>query len=167
MGQPASASHIVAYVWAPYFETAVARRADPKLGAKPLALLDEQGRVLAVDAAAANTGVQPGMHRHQAAACCPEAALLPAGRFPLWEAQERFLAQIRGYSDRWQPLGLGQACLQAPFALPAQPTAGIGPEVPTWCQAVAAAVRALGWQPALGATDGKFGAIVAGQACGR
>ena len=32
-----------------------------------------------------------------------------------------------------------------------------------WCQALAAAVRSLGWQPALGATGSKFGASVAGQ----
>ncbi len=150
----------IAYLWAPYFGAGVARRAAPKLGARPLALLDEAGRVLAADASACRAGVSPGLTERQAAARCPEAALLPAARFPLWEAQEAFLGRIKDATDRWQPDGLGRAYLQAPFAIQ---EGRMAEELVGWCQAVAGAVRALGWQPALGATGSKFGASVAGQ----
>lgn len=154
----------IAYLWAPYFGVSVARRAEPQLDARPLALLDDGGRVLAADAVAAHAGIGAGLTERQAAARCPEAMLLPAARFPLWEAQERFLDRIKGYTDRWQPDGLGRAYLQAPFANQEGRTAGLAPEeLVAWCQAVAGVVRALGWQPALGATGSKFGASVAGQ----
>ena len=99
----------IAYLWVPDFGTAVTRRADPKLAGRPLVLLDEQGRVLAADALAGRAGVVPGVTERQAAARCPDAVLPPAGRFPLWEAQERFLDRVKGYTDRWQPDGLGRA----------------------------------------------------------
>ncbi len=149
----------IAYLWAPYFGAGVARRAEPKLAARPLALLDEQGRVLAADALAVQAGISPDLTEHQAAARCPEAVLLPAARFPLWEAQEQFLDRIKNTTDRWQPDGLGRVYLQAPLAAPA----GHSEDLLAWCQAVAADIRQLGWQPALGATGSKFGASVAGQ----
>lgn len=153
----------IAYLWVPHFGVGVARRAEPKLGAQPLALLDDQGRVLAADAPAMQAGVSFGLTERQAAARCPEATLLLAARFPVWEAQERFLDRIKGGTDRWQPDGLGRVYLQAPFAARPDNPAGIEPELLHWCQDVAAKVRALGWQPALGATGSKFGANVAGQ----
>ncbi|MCX6029393.1 MAG: hypothetical protein NT169_08835, partial [Chloroflexi bacterium] len=63
----------IAYLWVPYFGTGVARRAEPALGAGPLALLDEQGRVLAADAPATQAGIRPGLTERQAAARCPAA----------------------------------------------------------------------------------------------
>ena len=36
----------IAFLWVPYFGASVARRAESKLDARPLVLLDEQGRVL-------------------------------------------------------------------------------------------------------------------------
>ena len=84
----------IAYLWAPYFGTAVARSVAPQLADRPLVLIDEHGRVLAGDAAAARVGVVPGLSDHQAAAHCPGALLTPAARFPIWEAQERFLDRI-------------------------------------------------------------------------
>ncbi len=152
----------IAYLWAPYFAAAVARRAEPKLADRPLALLDDGGRVLAADEAAARAGIAPGLSDRQAAARCPEAALLPAARFPLWEAQERFLERVTPFSDRWQPDGLGRVYLDATAVAPADP-GRVAEALVQWCQALVAAVRGLGWQPALGATGSKFGASVAGQ----
>lgn len=150
----------IAYLWAPYLGVTVARRAEPELAGRPLALLDDGGRVLAADALALQAGIGAGLTERQAAARCPAAALLPAARFPLWEAQEAFLGRIKDATDRWQPDGLGRVYLQAPFAAQEGRAAE---ELVGWCQAVAGAVRALGWQPALGATGSKFGASVAGQ----
>ena len=141
----------------------MARRAVPRLADGPLVLLDEHGRVLAADAAAARAGVALGLTERQAAAHCPDAALLPAARFPLWEAQEQFLARIKNYTDRWQPDGLGRVYLDATTAAPPGHPARVESELLNWCQALAAEVRSLGWQPALGATGSKFGASVAGQ----
>ncbi len=150
----------IAYLWAPYFGVSVARRSAPQLAGRPLALLDDGGRVLATDALALQAGIGAGLTERQAAARCPAAALLPAARFPLWEAQEAFLDRVKEATDRWQPDGLGRVYLQAPFAVQEGRTVE---ELVGWCQAVASAVRALGWRPALGATGSKFGASVAGQ----
>ena len=161
--QREKARQAIAYLWVPDLGVSVARRAAPQLAGRPLALLDDQSRVLAADALARQAGIGAGLTERQAAARCPAAALLPAARFPLWAAQEAFLGRIKDTTDRWQPDGLGRVYLQAPFAAqedrPAEELVG-------WCQAVAAAVRALGWQPALGATGSKFGASVAGQVAG-
>ena len=155
----------IAFLWVPYFGASVARRAESKLDARPLVLLDEQGRVLAADVQATQTGIGVGFSEQQAAARCPEAALLPAARFPVWEAQEDLLTRIRHYTDRWQPDGLGRVYLDATgLAVKGEhATGGVGGELLGWCQGVAAAVRSLGWQPSLGATGSKFGASVAGQ----
>ena len=153
----------IAYLWVPYLGAHVACRAEPKLVDRPLALLDEHGRVLAADPVAARAGVVPGLTERQAGAHCPDAALLPAARFPIWEAQEQFLARIKGYTDRWQPDGLGRVYLDATTVAPSGRPAAVERELLRWCQAVAAVVRVLGWQPALGATGSKFGASVAGQ----
>ena len=155
----------IAYLWVPEFGAAVARRADPGLQARPLVLLDEHGRVLTVDATAGQAGVLPGFTERQAAARCPEATMAPAAGFPLWEAQERFLERVKGYTDRWQTDGLGRVYLDATgLALNRQAgITGVDRELLGWCQAVAGAVRSQGWEPALGATGSKFGASVAGQ----
>lgn len=156
----------IAYLWMPHFGAAVARSAA-QLADRPLVLLDEHDRVLAADVAAEQTGVIPGLSDHQAAAHCPGALLLPAASFPIWEAQEQYLGRIRNYADRWQPDGLGQVYIQAPFTVPPDGSPGITPELLRWCSAVTAEVRALGWQPAMGATGSKFGARVAGQIAGQ
>jgi nucleotidyltransferase/DNA polymerase involved in DNA repair len=156
----------IAYLWTPYFGAAVARAAAPQPADRPLVLLDEHGRVLAADEAAARAGVAPGSSERQAAAYCPAALLAPANRFPIWEAQERFLDRIKPFSDRWQPDGLGRVYLDATAAAPGN-LARIEGELLKWCQALVTAVRGLGWQPALGATGSKFGASVAGQAASR
>ena len=153
----------IAFLRTPHFGTDVARRAEPRRTDGPLVLLDAHGRVLAADALAARAGVALGMSERQAAAHCPAAALLPAARFPLWEAQEQFLDRIKNYTDRWQPDGLGRVYLDATTATPPGHPARVEGELLKWCQAVAADVRSLGWQPALGATGSKFGASVAGQ----
>jgi nucleotidyltransferase/DNA polymerase involved in DNA repair len=128
-------------------------------------LLDEHGRVLATDARAAQAGVAAGHSEPQAAARCPGAALLPAARFPVYEAQEAFLARIRRCTDRWQPDGLGRVYLDATGLVASSEHAseGVAGELLGWCQGLAAAVRRLGWQPSLGLTGSKFGARVAGQ----
>lgn len=166
-GQPASDARLIAYLWAPEFGAAVARRAAPGLGAGPLALLDDQGRVLAVDAAAARAGVRLGLAERQAALCCPAAARLPAARFPLWEAQERFLDRLKPFTDRWQPDGLGRAYLDATHVIAHGPAARHAADAGAWCRAVTAAAQAPGWQLAIGATGSKFGASVAGQVAAR
>src|SRR5450759_118880 len=147
----------IAYLWVPYFGAAVARQVDPALDGRPLALIDDQGRVLAADARAAGAGVAAGMAERAAALRCPPAALLPAARYPIWEAQEAFWARIKRYADRWQPDGLGCVYLDI---------TRMNGDLLGWCQAVALAVRELGWQPALGTTGSKFGASVAGQVAG-
>lgn len=152
----------IAYLWAPYFGATVAHAAAPQLADRPLILLDEQGRVLAMDAAAARAGIIPGLSDQQAAARCPSARLTPAARFPLWEAQEQFLDRIKPFADRWQPDGLGRVYLDATAAAPGDP-GRVADVLVQWCQALVAAVRGLGWRPALGATGSKFGARVAGQ----
>jgi nucleotidyltransferase/DNA polymerase involved in DNA repair len=147
----------VMFLSVPGFGAAVARRVESGLTGKPLLLLDERGRVLAADAGAARAGVVPEMPERQAVARCPEAAVLPADRFPLWDAQESLLAQVRRFSDRWQPAGLGSAYLDASAA---------GKDLLPWCQGLADVVRRMGWEPALGATGSKFGASVAAQVAG-
>jgi protein ImuB len=156
----------IAYLWVPHFGTFVARRAGGVPEERPLVLLDSDGRVLAADAAATRAGVALSLTERHAAARCPEAILRPAARFPVWEAQERFLERVKSYASRWQPDGLGRVYLdmtglETPGAHPAQ--VGADPGVLSWCQAVAGAVRSLDCQPALGVTDSKFGANVAGQ----
>ena len=122
---------------------------------------------MAADAGAGQAGglagLVAGLTERQAAARCPEAAFAPAARFPIWEAQEQFLARIKRCTDRWQPDGLGRAYLQAPFAVPPDGPTGVTSDLLSWCQAMTVEVRALCWQPALGATGSKFGACVAGQ----
>lgn len=59
--QPENPGRVIAYLWVPHMGARVAQQADPKLAAGPLALLDEQYRVLAVDARAAQEGVRPGI----------------------------------------------------------------------------------------------------------
>jgi protein ImuB len=161
----------IAYLWVPHFGTSVARRAGAIPGGRPLVLLDDDDRVLAADAAAARAGVTLGLPERHAAARCPEAILTPAARFPIWEAQEKFLDRAKTYADRWQPDGLGRVYLDM-TGLDVPPgswlsqdmAAGIDPGLLSWCQAVAGAMRGLDWQPALGVTDSKFGAQVVGQA---
>lgn len=161
----------IAYLWVPHFGTSVARRAGGVPEGRSLVLLDEDGRVLAADAAAARSGVTPGLPERHAAARCPEAFLAPAARFPVWEAQERFLDRAKSYTNRWQPDGLGRVYLDMTGLdvppgdrSPQDMTGGIDPGLLSWCQAVAGAMRGLGWRPALGVTNSKFGAHVAGRA---
>jgi nucleotidyltransferase/DNA polymerase involved in DNA repair len=175
----------IAYLWVPHFGTAVARRADGIPEGRPLILLDDDGRVLAADAAATRAGVVLGLPERHAAARCPEAILKPAARFPVWEAQERFLDRVKLHAGRWQPDGLGRVYLdmtglESPGGRSARTarrpglpggagtgragvTGGVDPGMLSWCQAVAGAVRVLDLRPALGVTDSKFGAYVAGQ----
>ena len=152
----------IAFLWTPHFGTAVARRAEPQLAGGPLVLLDAHGRVLAADTSAARAGVALGLTERQAAADCPTPHYCPPP-LPIWEAQEQFLTRIKGYTDRWQPDGLGRVYLDATTAAPPGHPARVEGELLKWCQALAADVRSLGWQPALGATGSKFGASVAGQ----
>jgi protein ImuB len=160
----------IAYLWVPHFGTSIARRTSGAPEGRPLILLDGDSRVLAADVAAARSGVTLGLPERHAAARCPEALLAPAARFPIWEAQEMFLERARSYSGRWQPDGLGCVYLDMTgLESPANPgardaTGGLNAGLLSWCQAVAGAVRVLGWQPALGITGSKFGAHVAGQA---
>lgn len=163
----------IAYLWVPYFGTGVAQRAEPGLQGRPLVLLDEHDRALDADPLAIKAGVLPGLPAQQAAARCPQAVLLPAVRFPLWEAGDRLLERVRGYADRWQPAGLGRVYFDvtglaaADRADAGRQVRGVERELLGWCQAVASAVRGLGWQPAVGATGSKFGAQVAGMMAGQ
>jgi nucleotidyltransferase/DNA polymerase involved in DNA repair len=140
----------------PYFGAAIARRAGGISDERPLALLDEEGSVLAADARATRAGILPGLSERQAVARCPHAVFHPAARYPLGEAQAALWQQVGLYTDRWQVDGLGNAYLDA---WPAGPNE----KLLEWCQALADAVRGLGWEPALGATGSKFGATVAGR----
>ena len=70
--------------------------------------------------------------------------LLPGARFPIWEAQEQFLARIKGYTDRWQPDGIGRVYLDATMVVAPDQPARIEGDTLKWCQAVAAGVRSLG-----------------------
>jgi len=153
------ANHQVAYLWVPHFGAVVARQAGHGLGRRPLVLFDEQGRVLAVDPEALRAGVAEGMTEHQATARCPQAVFQAASRYPIWEAQTAFLGQVRRFTDRWQPAGLGNAYLDMDGT-------GMGNGLLSWCQSLAGEVRRLGWEPALGATGSKFGASVIGQVAG-
>jgi len=168
MPDMSAAQRQIAYLWVPAFGPTVARRAQPRLDGRPLVLLDEHNRVLAADLLAAQAGIATGLPERQAVARCPEAIVVPAANFPLWEAQEAFLERIKGYTDRWQPNGLGGVYLDATgIGRPAKDMARnaggeAGHALVGWCQAVAGAVRSLGWQPILGATGSKFGANVVG-----
>ena len=146
----------IAYLWLPYFGAAIARRAGGISDERPLALLDEEGSVLAADARATRAGILPGLSERQAVARCPYAVFHPAARYPLGEAQAALWRQVGRYTDRWQVDGLGNAYLDAGLAGPDE-------KLLEWCQALADAVRGLGWEPALGATGSKFGATVAGR----
>ena len=146
----------IAYLWVPYFGAAVARRTGVLADDKPLVLLDETGRVLAVDARAAQAGVLPGLSERQAVARCPYALFRPAARYPLGEAEAALWRQVGRFTDCWQVDGPGNAYLDAGLA-------GPGERLLTWCQALTDAVRQLGWEPVLGATASKFGAAVAGR----
>jgi protein ImuB len=149
----------VAYLWVPYFGTAVACRTDGRLAKQPLVLLDEQGRVLAADAGATRAGVVLGMTERQVMARCPQATFHLAARYPIWEAQDTFRERIKRFADRWQLVGLGSAYLSADRVEKSGALLG-------WCQVLAVEIRRLGWEPALGATGSKFGASVAGQLAG-
>jgi protein ImuB len=142
----------IAYLYAPGFGARVAQRAEPALRARPLALLDDAGRVLAVDERAAAAGVTPGQTERQAAARCPVAELRPAARFPILEAQAALSERAARYAARWQPAGLGAIYLDA---------TGLPGDLLMWCQELAQDVAALGHTPAIGLTSGKFGAGVA------
>ena len=75
---------------------------------------------------------------------------MPAARFPLWEAQEQFLGRIKGYTDRWQPDGLGRVYLDATLAAP--------PGHPARVEATAEVVPGRGGgrpQPGLAAGPGR------------
>jgi nucleotidyltransferase/DNA polymerase involved in DNA repair len=146
----------IAYLWLPDFGAAVARRSGGLTADRPLVLLDEAGRVRAADARAAQAGVLSGLSERQAVARCPSAVFHPAARYPLGEAQAALWRQVGLYTDRWQVEGLGNAYLDAGLA-------GPGEKLRVWCEALAGAVRQLGWTPALGATGSKFGATVAGR----
>ena len=82
------------------------------------------------------------------------------------------MERVKGYADRWQPDGVGRVFLDATgFAGSTPPQDGAGAidhatidrDLLGWCQALAGAVRGLGWGPAVGVTGSKFGAGVAGQ----
>lgn len=148
----------IAYLGVPYFGMAVARRAGARPGERPMVLLDEQGRVLAMDGRAARAGVAEGMDERGAFARCPDAVFDAAARYPILEAQESLWERVKRLIDRWQPAGLGSVYLDL---------AGVGGGLLEWCQALAGGIRQLGWTPALGATGSKFGASVAGQVAGR
>jgi len=161
----ASQGRGVAYLVTPEFGAEVLQRYEPALCAGPWALLDDHGRVLALNALAARSGIAVGQTESQAMARCPAAGLRPANRYPIFELQAEFIARVALYAGRWQPAGLGCAYLQ---------TEGPGINDPAgrdslqdWCQALAVDMRKLGLTPSLGLTHSKFGAFVAGQAAGR
>ena len=117
------AGHVViAYLWVPYFGVHVARRAEPRLAEQSLVLLDEHGRVLAADVHAAQAGVRPDLSERQAAAHCPDASAAARRALPhLPRRREQFLSRIKGYTDRWQPDGLGRVYLDATTCLATGP----------------------------------------------
>jgi protein ImuB len=74
----------------PAFKVEVARFTQPELRERPLVVVDrlERGHALAVDDAAYELGVRPGMTLVQASACAREAAIVvdePARGLALWE----------------------------------------------------------------------------------
>lgn len=148
----------VTYLAAPAFGAALARRAEPGLTNRPLVLLDDQGRVLTEDAAAAAAGVVAGQTESQAIARCPVAAVRSAARYPILETQALFLEKVALYARRWQPAGLGRAYLD---------TTGIGGDLLTWCQSLVDEVRRFDIAPSVGIANNKFSATAAGQAAGR
>lgn len=148
----------IAYLGAAEFGAAVARQMEPALAGQPLVLLDDQGRVLAVDSRAAGAGITPGQSERQAVARCPAAVLRPASRYPIYEAEARLADCLARYAGRWQPAGLGCAYLD---------TAGIGGDRLAWGRALGAEVERLGGAPALGLSGSKFGSLAAGLAAGR
>jgi hypothetical protein len=151
----------IACLWVPYLGARVARRAEQELGEGPLILIDEGGRVLAADARAAARGVAPGMGERQAVVRCPEARSAPAARYPIWEAQDALWEEVKRYAWRWQPAGLGCIYLeteerQASPSRQAAGSSGLLDRSPLpfylldWCQALAGAVRQLGWAASSG-----------------
>ncbi len=169
--EPPPRDRRIAYLVAPEFGAQVLQRwrrkrrqhgrVDPALCEGPWALLDDQGRVLTLNALAARSGIMPGQTESQAMARCPVATLRPASRYPLFEVQTEFIAAVAHYAGRWQPAGLGCAYLDTEGL-------GIGSDpLMTWCQALAVDIRSLGLTPSLGLTSSKFGAFAAGQAAGR
>ena len=157
----------VAYLVTPEFGAEVLQRCEPALCAGPWALLDDHGRVLALNALAAASGIAPGQTESQAMARCPVANLRPASRYPVFELQSEFLARVALYTGRWQPAGLGCAYLQIDGPGMVVNDLSGRDRLTDWCQALAVDIRKLGLTPSLGLTHSKFGAFVAGQAAGR
>jgi nucleotidyltransferase/DNA polymerase involved in DNA repair len=149
--------HSIAFLWVPDFGATVARQAGADPGDRPLILLDEQQQVLSADLAAQRRGITVGMSERRALIRCPEALAEAAQRYPVWEAQDDFLTEVRNFAGRWQPAGLGSVYLD---------TEGIAGDLLSWSQGVVDHVHEQGWQPSLGATGSKYGAWVAGQVAG-
>ena len=157
----------VAYLVTPEFGAEVLQRCEPALCAGPWALLDDHGRVLALNALAARSGVALGQTESQAMARCPVAGLRPANRYPIFELQAEFMSRVALYAGRWQPAGLGCVYLQTEGSGMAGDDPSGRDRLQDWCQALAVDIRKLGLTPSLGLTHSKFGAFVAGQAAGR
>lgn len=151
------AGRSIAYLHATEFGATLAHRAEPALAGRPLALLDDRGHVLAVDALASRAGIAPGQTEHQAVARAPAVVLRPADRYPILETQAELMGRVAHYAGRWQPAGLGSAYLD---------TEGIGGDMLSWCQALGGEVRQLGMTPSVGLAPTKFCAAVAGEVAG-
>ena len=128
----------------------------------PLVLLDEHGRVLTVDARPARPGsrsASPNGRRRRTA----RRGAAPGRPLPALGGPGTVPGRIKGYTDRWQPDGLGRVYLDA-TGLRCRGRLPVEARTP---ELVSEPWRprcgSLGWQPALGATGSKFGASVAGQ----
>ena len=142
----------------PVFPLALLARAHPEAMAGPLALLDDEERIVAATPTACGAGVRSGQTPRQARIACPalhlQPADLPAARLEF----EHLLAALDDYADAVEPASLGRAYLAAPdldarTAIP-------------FCQEIGRRLRkefGQALQPAIGCDEGKFTASAAAQ----
>ncbi len=138
----------------PAFPVALLARDDPKLWARPLAVLDVEERVLALTQPALAAGVRPGQSTRQARTLCPDLLLHSADLTALQAAHEGMLSLLDDYTSALEPFGWGSAYLTAGDETAAS-------AVP-YCQEIGRRVRGeMALAAAIGCDTGKFTAQAA------
>lgn len=138
----------------PAFPVALLARDDPKLWARPLAVLDAEERVLALTQPALAAGVRPGQNGRAARTLCPDLLLHTADLTTLQAAQEEVLSLLDDFTGALEPFGWGGAYLGASDETAAS-------AIP-FCQEIGRRIRSeMALAAAIGCDTGKFTAQAA------
>ncbi len=99
----------ILYCAIPHFATALARRKDPNLTGRPLALIGPEERVFGVSAEVTAYGIAPGLSARIAKVRCPQIILLDADIVHCRSESEAFLQLLELASPVVEPHGWGAA----------------------------------------------------------